>query len=334
MANQKLYLNESIMDKTAVAKSTREGFGDAIAEIAKDNPNIIALSADLSSSLKLEKFIKDNPNKFIQCGIAEQNMAGISAGLALSGKIPFMTSFAAFSPSRNWDQIRISIAQQCANVKIIGSHSGLSPASDGRSAQALEDIALMRVLPNMVVIQPADYQEAKKAVEESAKHKGPVYIRLHRETTSEITSSKTPFEIGKAYKLIEGDAVTIIASGPILIEIFKAVNTLKVKHKINAEVINVPTIKPLDETTILKSVEKTQRVVTIEEHQIIGGLGSAISELIVEKLPAKLLRIGMNDTFGETGTYEELLDKYELSAHHIERKVSDFVKKYGYFNYW
>ena len=334
MANQKLYLNENTLAKNAVFKSTREGFGDAIAEIAKDNQNIIALSADLSSSLKLEKFIKENPKRFIQCGIAEQNMAGISAGLALSGKIPFMTSFAAFSPSRNWDQIRISIAQQCANVKIIGSHAGLSPSSDGRSAEALEDVALMRVLPNFVVLQPADYQEAKKAVEESAKHKGPVYIRLHRETLPEITTSKTPFEIGKAYKLVEGDAVTILSSGPILTEVLKAANNLKAKNKINVEVINVPTIKPLDEDTILKSVEKTQRAVTVEEHQIIGGLGSAVSELLSEKLPIKLLRIGMHDTFGESGTYEELLDKYELSAHHIERKVLEFVKKYGYFNYW
>jgi len=334
MINQKLHLNELINTKSSAKKSTREGFGEAIGNIAKDNPNVIALSADLSSSLKLEVFKKENPKRFIQCGIAEQNMAGISAGLALSGKIPFMASFACFSPSRNWDQIRVSIAQQCANVKIVGAHSGLSASTDGRSAQALEDIALMRVLPNFTVIQPIDYEETIKVINESTKHKGPVYIRLHREQFPEITTNKTPFEIGKAYIYKEGTDITLIASGPILFEVLKAANNLQIKNKINAEVIAVPTIKPLDEPTILKSAQKTQRVVTIEEHQIIGGLGSAVSEVLSEKMPVKMLRIGVNDTFGESGTYSELLDKYGLSAHHIEEKILKFIKEYGYFNYW
>jgi len=326
MFNTKLKLNETLFTKDVEKKSTREGFGVGILKEAKNSKGIISLSGDLSSSLELKEFIKKFPNRFIQVGIAEQNMAGISAGLAMSGKIPFMTSFACFSPSRNWDQIRMSVAQQCVNVKVVGSHSGLSASADGRSAQALEDIALMRVLPNMIVIQPTDYEEAIRVVEESVKHKGPVYIRLHRERLPDITTNKAPFEIGKAYKYIEGKDVTIIASGPILVEVVRAVTTLKVKHNIEVEVIAVPTIKPLDKKTIIASAEKTRNVITVEEHQVIGGLGSAISELLSEELPTKVVRMGMSDTFGESGTYPELLDKYGLSAHHIEKKVLEGIK--------
>lgn len=326
MLNTKLYLNESVLTNDTELKSTREAFGEEILKQADTNENIIALSADLSSSLKLEKFIKKYPKRFIQVGIAEQNMTGIAAGLALSGKIPFMTSFACFSPSRNWDQIRMSIAQQNANVKIIGSHSGLSPASDGKSAEAFEDIAIIRVLPNITIIQPTDYYETKKAIEESIKHKGPVYIRMHRESLPSVTTKKTPFEIGKAYVLKEGTDITLITSGPITIEVLKAASYLKTKHKIDAEVISVPTIKPLDAHTIISSIEKTQLAVTIEEHQITGGLGSAIAEVLSEKKPTKLLRLGIKDTFGESGTYTELLDKYGLSAHNIEKEVLKFIK--------
>jgi len=326
MLNHKLHLNEKVLVKDTDKRATREGFGYAVTNIAEKNNDIVVLSADLSSSLKLEKFIKGNPKRFIQCGIAEQNMASIAAGLALEGKIAFVTSFACFSPSRNWDQIRMSIAQQCANVKIIGSHAGLSAASDGRSTQALEDVALMRVLPNMVVIQPCDYFQTVRTIEESVKHKGSVYIRLHREPLPDITTEKTPFEIGKAYTYVEGKDATIFASGPISLEVIKAVSNIKAKHKIDIELVIVPTIKPLDEETILSSAEKTKKVITVEEHQVIGGLGSAISELLSEKLPTRVLRIGMNDEFGESGTYAELLDKFELSAHHIERKVLEFIK--------
>jgi transketolase len=326
MLNHKLHLNEKVLVKDTDKRATREGFGYAVTNIAEKNSDIVVLSADLSSSLKLEKFIKGNPKRFIQCGIAEQNMASIAAGLALEGKIAFVTSFACFSPSRNWDQIRMSIAQQCANVKIIGSHAGLSAASDGRSAQALEDVALMRVLPNMVVIQPCDYFQTVRTIEESVKHKGSVYIRLHREPLPDITTEKTPFEIGKAYTYVEGKDATIFASGPISLEVIKAVSNIKAKHKIDIELVIVPTIKPLDEETILSSAEKTKKVITVEEHQVIGGLGSAISELLSEKLPTRVLRIGMNEEFGESGTYAELLDKFELSAHHIERKVLEFIK--------
>jgi len=326
MINKDLKLNNNIFLKDQPLKSTRDGFGDAMHEIAKDNPDVIALSADLSSSVKLQNFIKDYKSQFIQCGIAEQNMAGISAGLALTNKIPFMASFACFSPARNWDQIRTSIAQQCANVKIIGSHSGFSPASDGRSAQSFEDIALTRVLPNFVVIQPVDYNETKKVIKESVKHFGPIYIRLHRENLPNITTHQTIFEIGKAMTFVKGKDVTVISTGPIIHQVLKAVNNLKVKYKIECELINVSTIKPLDEDTILNSAEKNKKVVTIEEHQISQGLGGAVAELLSEKLPTKLLRIGVNDEFGQTGTYEELLDLYKLSAHHLEKKIYNFIK--------
>lgn len=323
MLNTKLHLNESIFTKDVELNSTREGFGKGIAGLK--NEGIIVLSADLSESLKLTDFIKKYPKRFIQCGIAEQNMAGIAAGLAMSGKIPFMTSFACFSPSRNWDQIRVSVAQQNTNVKIVGSHSGFSPASDGRSAQAFEDIALMRVLPNIVIVQPTDYEETVKAVDEIAKHKGPVYLRLSREKLPDITKKKTPFEIGKGYTYVEGEDVTLISSGPIMVEVLHAAKDLKSKHSINAEVISIPTISPIDKSAIFSSVEKTQRVVTIEEHQVIGGLGSAVCELLSEHMPTPVLRIGMSG-YGETGTYKELLDKYELSSHHIVNKVLKFIK--------
>lgn len=326
MLNTKLHLNEAIFTNETETKSTRDGFAEEILTQAEHYDNVVILTADLSQSLKLDKFIKKYPKRFIQVGIAEQNMTGVAAGLALSGKIPFITSYACFSPSRNWDQIRVSVSQQCANVKIVSSHQGLSPSSDGRSAQAFEDIALMRVLPNMIVIQPTDYYETKKAIIEITKHKGPVYLRMHRENLPSITTAKTPFEIGKAYVHKEGTDVTLITSGPITLEVLKAASTLKSKHNIEAEVVVVPTIKPLDNETILKSAEKTQRIVVIEEHQIVGGLGSAVCELLSEKLPLHVLRLGIKDEFGESGTYKELLDKYGLSGHNIEKAVLDFIK--------
>jgi len=326
MLNTKLHLNEAIFTNETESKSTRDGFAEEILTQASQDENIILLAADLAESLKLLPFENKFKNRYIEVGIAEQNMTGIAVGLALSGKIPFITSYSSFSPSRNFDQIRISVTQQAANVKIISSHSGLSASADGRSTQATEDIAIMRVLPNMVVIQPTDYYETKKAVKEIAKHKGPVYLRMHRESLPSVTTEKTPFEIGKAYIHKEGTDITLITSGPIALEVLKAASTLQAKHNINAEVIVVPTIKPLDNETILTSIEKTHRAVVIEEHQIIGGLGSAVCELLSEKLPVHVLRIGIKDEFGESGTYKELLDKYGLSSHNIEKAIIDFIK--------
>jgi transketolase len=326
MLNTKLHLNEAIFTKETETKSTRDGFAEEILTQAEQDNNVILLAADLAESLKLLPFKNKFKNRYIEVGIAEQNMTGIAVGLALSGKIPFITSYSSFSPSRNFDQIRISVAQQVANVKIISSHSGISASADGRSTQATEDIAIMRVLPNMVVIQPTDYYETKKAIIEITKHKGPVYLRMHRENLPSITTNKTPFEIGKAYVHKKGTDVTLITSGPITLEVLKAASTLKSKHNIEAEVVVVPTIKPLDNETILKSAEKTQRIVVIEEHQIVGGLGSAVCELLSEKLPLHVLRLGIKDEFGESGTYKELLDKYGLSGHNIEKAVLDFIK--------
>lgn len=325
MLNSKLKLNQEIFSKDVKLKSSRDAIGDGILEAAKKNENIVVLAADLSNSVKLGNFIQKFPEKFIQIGIAEQNMCSIAFGLATSGKIPFVVSHAIFITSRSWDQIRLSICSTNSNVKILGSHAGFSNGPDGASAESLEDIAIMRVLPNMTIINTIDFVQTKKAVKEISDHKGPVYLRFSKAETPEITTEATPFTIGKADVFIEGKDVTIISCGPIIHEALVAAKNLKAKYKIEAEVISSPTIKPLDEDTILKSVKKTGFAVTVEEHQITGGLGSAVAELLSEKLPSPLLRIGVNNTFGESGSYQELKDKYGLSSHHIEEKVVKFL---------
>ncbi len=315
--------------------ATRDGFGDAILELAENNNNIIALSANLAESTKLGKLIERFPQQYIEVGVAEQNMAGIAAGLALWGKIPFMTSFAAFSPGRNWEQIRVSICYNQANVKIISTHAGLSVGADGATHQALEDIATMRVIPNLVVICPCDYIETKKAVIAAAAHKGPVYIRLGREPLEIVTDESTPFKIGKCDILKKGKDLTIIATGLMVQESLKAAKYLSGKG-IEVEIINCHTIKPLDEETILTSVTKTRKVITAEEHQINGGLGSAIAELLSERCPTPLSRIGVNDSFGESGTTAELLAKYHCDSTAIiaaaEKQVKNFSTKYDIMN--
>lgn len=321
MLNTKLHLNNDVFLKNAKRISIRQGFGDGILELVKKNSDILVLTADLASSLKILPIQDSFPKNFIQVGIAEQNMAGIAAGLALSGKIPFITSFAIWNPGRNWEQIRTSICLSNANVKIIGSHAGLSHSYDGAAAQCLEDIALARVLPRMVVISPCDYLQTIKAITWAESHKGPVYIRLAREDVLEITTHGTPFEYDKIQKLVEGNQVTLAATGTMVYEALLAAKELKSKHKVSVEVINVHTIKPLDDEGIIESAKKTKLVVTVEDHQVIGGLGSAIAEVLAQKHPTKLIRIGVNDKFGESGTYEELKDKYGLSAHHIVNKV-------------
>ena len=326
MLNSKLKLNQNCLGKSPILASQRDGFGQAILEAGKKNPKIVVLAADLKNSVKVGKFATEFKDKFIQVGIAEQNLAGIAAGLSFSGKIPFMVSHGAFNPYRNWDQIRLSICYPKANVKIAASHTGFSNGPDGVSAQPLEDIAIMRVLPNMVVINPIDAIQIKKAIEESLKINGPCYIRFSKAETPIITTDKTPFKIGKADILIEGQDVTLVSCGPIIHEALIAAKNLKAKYKIEIEIISSPTIKPLDDKTILKSAKKTGKVITLEEHQVNGGLGSAISEILSEYLPTPLLRIGMNDKFGESGSYEELKDKYELSSHNIEEKVVNFLK--------
>lgn len=326
MLNSKLKLNENCLGRSPVLASQRDGFGQSLLELGGQNSNIVVLAADLKNSVKVGKFATEFKDRFIQVGIAEQNMAGIAAGLAFSGKIPFMVSHGAFSPYRNWDQIRLSICYPKANVKIAASHTGFSNGPDGASAQPLEDIAIMRALPNMVVINPIDAIQIKRAIEESLKIKGPCYIRFSKAETQIITTDKTPFGVGVADILIEGRDVTLVSCGPIIYEALIAAKNLKAKYKIEVEIVSSPTIKPLDEKTILKSAKKTGRVITLEEHQINGGLGSAVAELLSEELPTPLLRIGVEDKFGESGSYKHLKDKYGLSSHVIEEKVVSFLK--------
>nr|MBP7928308.1 transketolase family protein [Patescibacteria group bacterium] len=312
--------------KTSQA-STRDGFGDGLAEIGKQKEQVVTLTADLTDSTKCSKFAKEFPNRFIQVGIGEQNMASIAAGLALSGKIPYMASYAVFSPGGNWASIRTSICYTNANVKIVATHSGFSPAADGATHQALEDIAITRVLPNITVLVPCDYWQSLQATKAAAQVVGPVYIRLTRNDTPNITNAKTEFKIGKAQVLKTGTDVTVIACGPIINEVLAAANELDYKKGPSLEIINVHTIKPLDVETIVKSAKKTGLVMTVEEHQVAGGLGSAIAEALSEIHPTKVHRMGAQDTFGESGTYEELLEKYGLSKKHIINKVLSILDK-------
>jgi len=291
-----------------------------LVEAGQKNKNVVALSADLSGSTRSKWFAEKFPNRFFEVGVAEQNLALIAAGLALGGKIPFIDSFAVFSPARNWDHIRTAICYNNANVKIVGSHAGLSTGPDGATHQALEDIAIMRVLPNMKVIAPCDAEEARKATIAMAKDKTPAYLRLTRPSAPVITTKKTPFKIGKAEIFHSGKNITLIACGPLIYEALKAANELS-KEKIGVEVINCHTIKPLDKNTILKSVRKTSRVIAIEDHQVAGGLGSAVAELLSEYYPVPIKFIGVKDKFGESGKDEALLKKYGLTSNNIVKTI-------------
>jgi transketolase len=294
----------------------RSGFGRGLLKAGQLDENVVAACADLTDSTKMGDFARAFPERFIEIGVAEQNLVTVGSGLAAVGKIPFVSSYAAFSPGRNWEQIRTTICLNEQPVKIVGSHAGISVGPDGATHQMLEDIALMRVLPKMVVIVPCDSVEAEKATLAMAKDKRPNYLRLAREATPVITTADTPFEIGKAYVFSPGSDVTIIATGTMTYQAMKAAEQLY-KDGIEAEVVHVPTIKPLDSETILKSVKKTGAVVTVEEAQIIGGLGGAIAELIGEEYPVPLKRIGMKDHFGESGTPDELIEHFGLDANHI-----------------
>lgn len=294
----------------------RKGFGRGLLAAGKLDSNVVAACADLTDSTQMNLFKAEFPDRFIEIGVAEQNLVTVGAGLAAIGKIPFVSSYAAFSPGRNWEQIRTTICLNQRAVKIVGSHAGVSVGPDGATHQMLEDIALMRVLPNMVVIAPCDSVEAEKATLAMAADSRPNYLRLAREATPIITTSDTPFEIGKAYVFEKGNDVTIIATGTMTYHALAAAEKL-FKDGVEAEVIHVPTIKPLDSETILKSVKKTGAVVTVEEGQIAGGLGGAIAELLGEELPVPLKRIGMQDHFGESGEPNQLLEHFGLDAKHI-----------------
>lgn len=300
-----------------VAKEpNRKGFGRGLKRAGELNENVVALCADLTESTQMSMFKEAYPERFVEIGIAEQNLVTVSSGLAAQGKIPFCSSYAAFSPGRNWEQIRTTICLNDMPVNIVGSHAGLSVGPDGATHQVLEDIALMRVLPNMTVIVPADSVEAEKATLALVDYKKPAYLRLARETLPIITTPETPFEIGKAYVYSKGKDLTIIASGTMTYHALMSVDALY-HDGIEVEVIHCPTIKPLDEATILASAKKTGLVVTCEEAQIAGGLGGAVAELLAEHCPVPMRRIGVKDRFGESGNPDELFHHFGLSAKHI-----------------
>ena len=291
-------------------KDTRSGFGDGIVEAARKNPNIVALTADLAGSLKLNQFMKEFPERFIQCGIAEANMIGIAAGLTIGGKIPYTTTFANFSTGRVYDQIRQSVAYSDKNVKICASHAGLTLGEDGATHQILEDIGLMKMLPGMTVIVPCDYAQTKAATEAIADYEGPVYLRFGRPVWPIFTSDR-PFEIGKAQYFSEGTDVTIFACGHLVWNAIQAGAILQEKG-ISVEVINIHTIKPVDEEAVINSIRKTKCAVTAEEHNIIRGLGDAIAQVAAKNFPIPIEYVGTKDTFGESGTPVQLLKKYGL----------------------
>jgi len=308
-------------------KDTRSGFGAGLSELGKTNPNVVALCADLIGSLKMDDFKKNHPERFIQVGIAEANMIGIAAGLTIGGKIPFTGTFANFSTGRVYDQIRQSVAYSDKNVKICASHAGLTLGEDGATHQILEDIGLMKMLPGMTVINPCDYNQTKAATIAIAEHHGPVYLRFGRPTVPNFTPADQKFEIGKALHLIEGADVSIFATGHLVWKALEAAELLAAKG-INAEVINIHTIKPLDANAILASVAKTKCVVTAEEHQRHGGLGDSIAQLLAQNTPYPQEYVAVNDSFGESGTPDQLMTKYGLDTVNIvEAAMKVFNRK-------
>lgn len=294
-------------------KDTRSGFGDGIVEAARKNPNIVALTADLAGSLKLNQFMKEFPERFIQCGIAEANMMGIAAGLTIGGKIPYTTTFANFSTGRVYDQIRQSIAYSEKNVKICASHAGLTLGEDGATHQILEDIGMMKMLPGMTVIVPCDYQQTKQATMAIAEYQGPVYLRFGRPVWPIFTKADEPFVIGKAQILSEGKDVTLFACGHLVWNAVQAGIALEEKGY-SVEVINIHTIKPLDTEVVVRSLQKTRCAVTCEEHNILGGLGDSIAQVAARNCPTPIEYVGVKDSFGESGKPAELLKKYGLDV--------------------
>ncbi|MFA6260718.1 MAG: transketolase C-terminal domain-containing protein [Bacteroidia bacterium] len=307
-------------------KDTRSGFGAGLHELGKSNPEVVGLCADLIGSLKMDAFQKDFPERFFQVGIAEANMMGVAAGLTIGGKIPYTGTFANFSTGRVYDQIRQSVAYSNKNVKICASHAGLTLGEDGATHQILEDIGLMKMLPNMVVINPCDFNQTKAATIAIAAHQGPVYLRFGRPAVPNFTPADQVFEIGKALLLNEGTDVTIIATGHLVWKAIEAGHALAAKG-INAEIINIHTIKPLDDAAVLKSVSKTRCVVTAEEHQMNGGLGDSIAQLLARRLPTPIEMVAVNDSFGESGTPDDLMKKYGLDTPDILAAVERVLSR-------
>ncbi len=317
-------LNPDVLNDNVVKEPIRAGFGRGLRDAGSTNENIVALCADLTESTQVHLFKESYPKRFIQVGIAEQNLATVASGLACAGKIPFAVAYAAFHPGRNWEQIKTTVALNEQPVKIVASHAGVTVGPDGATHQMLEDIALMRVMPNMIVVVPGDSIEAEKATKLIAENGKPTYLRLSREKSPIISTNDSPFEVGKAYILREGADVSLIGTGIMTYQLLVAAKILA-ERGINAEVVHVPTIKPLDNETILASVKRTGRVVTAEEAQIAGGLGGAVAELLSTDLPTPLLRIGINDRYGESGSPSELLEFFGLTGEKMAERIADFV---------
>lgn len=329
MINQNLKLNPDLFDQSKLEnKPTRDGFGRGLVEAGKQNTNVVALTADLAESTRVEWFQKEFPDRFIEVGVAEQNLVTVASGMANVGKIPFITSYATFSPGRNWEQIRTTVCINDVPVKIVGNHAGLTVGPDGATHQALEDIAIMRVLPNMTVVVPADMHQAHLATLAIAESGKPAYLRLGRSGVPAFTTPETPFVIGKAQVVYQPESpdVTIVACGSLVYEALQAAKNLE-QEGIHAEVINMHTVKPYDRETLLASVKKTGAVVTAEEHQIAGGLGSATAEILAEELPVPIEYVGVRDQFGQTGDPDELMKFYHVDRDAIMIAVRDVVRR-------
>ncbi|MDB5178513.1 MAG: tktA [Patescibacteria group bacterium] len=326
MIDPQQHLAPDLLSPEVKQEANRMGFGRGLLEAAHKDKDIVALCADLTISTKMDDFAKSYPERFVEVGIAEQNLVTVAAGMALAGKTPFVSSYAAFSPGRNWEQIRTTICLNQTNVKIVGSHAGVSVGPDGATHQMLEDIALMRVLPNMTVVVPADAVEAAKATIVLASHKGPAYLRLAREKSPVITTDKSPFSLSKAQVLRAGTDLTIVACGALVYQALVAAEALS-KQGIEAEVINAAVVKPLDTITIVASAKKTGAVLTAEEAQVAGGLGGAVAETLADHHPVPMSRIGLLDHFGESGTPAELMEHFGLTAPHITAKAQELIKR-------
>ena len=320
-----MILNHKLFEHDVEQTPTRNGYGEGLVELGETNPGVVVLTGDLKESTRVEAFAKKYPERFIECGVAEQNMMGIAAGLAAAGKIPFISSYAVFSPGRSWDQCRVSVCYSNLNVKIAGAHTGVSVGPDGATHQALEDIAIMRVLPNMTVVVPCDAIETKKMTLASVARPGPVYFRFAREKTPVITTSEMPFEIGRAEVFFEaGHDVAIVACGPLVYQSLVVAKELE-GEGVKVTVVNNHTIKPMDAETITKVARDCGAVVTVEEHQVMGGMGAAVAELLVASCPVPQEFVGMQDKFGESGEPEELLEKYGMSVKSIKEAVKKVV---------
>lgn len=330
MLNPFLKLNPKVFNPDVERKSTRQGFGEGLLKAGTDDVNIVALTADLKDSTKVNLFADRFPERFIEVGIAEQNMAGVASGMASMGKIPFIASYSIFNPGRNWEQIRTTICYNNQPVKIIGSHAGLSVGPDGGSHQALEDIAITRVIPNMVVVSPCDILEAKKAIIAIAKTKDPTYLRLARNDTPIITTEETPFETGKASLCFTPESglahVGIIATGPALYKALLSAKELE-GEGIKVKVLNLSTIKPLDKESVLALAKETKSIVTVEDHQIAGGMGSAVAEFLAENYIVPVEYVGVRDSFGQSGTPEDLEEHYGITVAQIKERVYKIIKR-------